>query len=182
MAEKSRKYGQGAVYGSLAYDFNNPALYPEYTEEEQWQVMHQTQNPVAEDAQVAELADARNRQAIAPVSVLGIAIAAVMIVIMLMAQARLTAVCNEAVRLTNRIEQLETDQARLRIAFESAFNLTEIEEYAVSQLGMQKPRSDQIFTISSQAQDKVELFTPENSNSLLDRVSDFTGSVKEYLG
>ncbi len=182
MAEKNRRYGQGAVYGSLAYDFNNPALYPEYSEEEQWQVMHQTDNPVAEDAQVAELADAKNRQAIAPLSVLGVLVAAVMIVIMLLAQARLTAVCNEAVRLTNKIDQLQTEQARLRIAFESAFNLTEIEDYAVSELGMQKPRNDQIFTISSRAQDKVELFTPDSSGSLLDRVTEFTGSVKEYLG
>ena len=182
MAEKSGRYGQGAVYGSLAYDFSNPALYPEYTEEEQWQVMHQTENPVAEEAQTAELAIAGNKQALAPVSVLGIALAAVMIVVMLLAQARLTAVCNEAVRLTNKIEQLQTDQARLRIAFESAFNLTEIEDYAVSELGMQKPRNDQIFTISSKAQDRVELFTPDDSDSLLDRVTEFTGSVKEYLG
>ncbi len=182
MAEKSRKYGQGAVYGSLAYDFSNPALYPEYSEDERWQVMHQTDDAVAEDALVDGLAAAKNKQALAPLSVLGVLAAAVMIVVMLLAQARLTAVCNEAVRLTNRIEQLETEQARLRIAFESAFNLTEIEDYAISELGMQKPRSDQIFTISSRAQDKVEIFTPGSSGSLLDRVTEFTGSVKEYLG
>ena len=182
MAERRRKYGQGAVYGSLAYDFSNPALYPEYTEEEQWQVMHQTDDALAEEAQSAELAVAENRQAVSPVSLLGAAVAAVMIVIMLLAQARLTAVCNEAVRLSDKIQQLETDQARLKIAFESAFNLTEIEDYAVSQLGMQKPRSDQIYTISSKAQDKVELFTPESSDGLLDRVTDITDSVREYLG
>ncbi len=182
MAEKSRRYGQGAVYGSLAYDFSNPALYPEYTEEEQWQVMHQTENPVAEDALAGELAGTQNRQALAPLSVLGVVAAAVMIVIMLLAQARLTAVCNEAVRLTNKISQLQTEQARLLIEFESAFNLTEIEDYAVRELGMQKPHSDQIFTINSRAQDKVELFTPDRSGSLLDRVTEFTGPVKEYLG
>ncbi|MBR4157473.1 MAG: cell division protein FtsL [Oscillospiraceae bacterium] len=182
MAENTRRYGQSAVYGSLAYDFNNPALNPEYTEEEQWQVMHRTDNPVAEETQAAELAVAGNRQALAPVSVLGILAAAVMIVVMLLAQARLTAVCNDAVRLTNRINQLQTEQARLRIAFESAFNLTEIEDYAVSELGMQKPRNDQIFSINSRTQDKVEIFTPDSSGSLLDRVTEFTGSVKEYLG
>lgn len=182
MAEKSRRYGQGAVYGSLAYDFNNPALQPEYTEEEQWQVMHRADNPVAEEAQAAEAAVASNRQAIAPISVLGILAAAVMIVVMLLAQARLTAVCSEAVRLTNRIDQLQTEQARLRIAFESAFNLTEIEDYAVTELGMQKPRNDQIFSISSRTQDKVEIFAPDSAGGLLDRVTEFTGSVKEYLG
>ena len=182
MAETNRKYGQDAVYGSLAYDFNNPALYPEHTGEERWQVMHQTSNPVAEDVQTAELAEAKNLQAIAPLSVLGVLAAAVMIVVMLLAQAKLTAVCSDAVLLSDKIEQLETEQTRLRIEFESAFNLTEIEDYAVTQLGMQKPRSDQLFPINIKAQDKVEIFAPDSSGGLADRVSDFTGAVKEYLG
>lgn len=182
MAENTRRYGQGAVYGSLAYDFNNPALYPEYTEEAQWHVEHQTQNPVREEEQVAAQAAVKNLQAISPVSVMGLAVAAVLIVIMLLAQVRLTAVSDAAVDLTNKIEQLETEQTRLRIGFESAFNLTEIEEYATNELGMQKPRSDQIFCIDSATHDKTEVFTPDGSNSVLDRASDFVGSIGEYLG
>ena len=77
MAENTRRYGQGAVYGSLAYDFNNPALYPEYTEEAQWHVEHQTQNPVREEEQVAAQAAVKNLQAISPVSVMGLAEAAI---------------------------------------------------------------------------------------------------------
>ncbi len=182
MAQYVRKYGQGAVQGSLAYDFNHPALNPEYTEEAKWQVQHQVKNPVVEEEQTAAKAVARNAQALSPLSVLGLAIAAVLFVVMLLAQVRLTAVSDEAVRLTNKISQLETEQTRLLIAFESAFNLTEIEEYAVNELGMQKPHSDQIFYIDSAAHDKVEVISAENADSVLDRVSDFVGSIGEYLG
>ena len=182
MAENVKRYGAGAVYGSLAYDFSNPALQPDLAEEAQWRVQHQTRTPVLEEERSDEKAAAKNLQAIAPLSVIGIAFAAVMIVIMLLAQVRLTAVCNEAVQLTNKIEALETEQNRLRIAFESAFNLNEIEEYAVEELGMQKPRSDQIICIDSAAHDKVEVFRTEGSEDVLDRVLNFVGSVGEYLG
>lgn len=182
MAQNVRRYGQGAVYGSLAYDFNNPSLNPEYTEEAKWQVQHQVKDPVVEEEQAAVKAVARNKQALAPLSVLGLAIAAVLFIVMLLAQVRLTTVSDEAVHFINKIEQLETEQIRLRIAFESAFNLTEIEEYAISELGMQKPHSDQIFYIDSAAHDKVEMFSAESRGSVLDRVSDFVGSIGEYLG
>lgn len=182
MATETRKFNTGAIYGSLAYDVGNPALHPDYAEEAQWRVQHQTnENAVQEELTEAKAA-AVNMQALSPVSVIGVAFAALMIVIMLLAQARLTAVCSEAVHLTSEIEDLEMEQRRLQIAFESAFNLNEVEQYAVKELGMQKPGSDQIFCIQSTAHDKVEIFRPEDNDGLLDRLGDFAGSFKGYLG
>ena len=182
MAENAKTYKAGAVYGSLAYDFGNPALEPEYTGEAQWSVQHQIHETVQQEELTEAKAAAKNMQALAPLSIIGVAFAAVMIVIMLLAQARLTAVCSEAVQLTSQIEELESEQKRLRIAFESAFNLTEVESYAVHRLGMQKPGSDQIFCIQSAAHDKVEIFRPESHDGFLDRLGDFASSIKEYLG
>lgn len=179
MAENTRTYGQGAVYGSLAYDFNNPALNPEY--EEHWSVQHQVESPAIEEEQAQAQTAPKTMQAIAPFSVIGLVLAAVLFVFALMAQIQLTTVSDEAVALTDKIAQLETEQTRLRIEYESAFNLTEIEEYAISELGMQKPRSDQIFYLDSATPDKAEILSPEESDGLLDRVSDFVGSMGEYL-
>ena len=110
------------------------------------------------------------------------AFASVLIVVMLLAQVSLTAVSNEAVELTERIETLEMERNRLRIEFEGTFNLTEIEKYAIEELGMQKPTKDQIFCINTAARDKVEIIPAEQPNGLLSRASDFAGSIGEYLG
>lgn len=183
MAETKKYYGRNAVYGSLAYDFNNPALYPEETVEEEarWHVEHQADNPIIEEEQAAVQAP-RTRQAVSPVSVIGLILASVLIVMSLMAQIQLTAVSSEAVALSEKLEELETEQTRLRIAYESAFNLAEIEEYAINELGMQKPRSDQVYYIDSVTSDKAEVLSPAEQDGVLDRLSDFIASFGEYLG
>lgn len=182
MAENTGTYNANAVYGSLAYDFNNPALYPDYAEEASWQVSHQVQDiPAEEELPQVETA-AKNKQAISPLAVIGAAFASVLIVVMLLAQVSLTAVSNEAVELTERIETLEMERNRLRIEFEGTFNLTEIEKYAIEELGMQKPTKDQIFCINTAARDKVEIIPAEQPDGLLSRASDFAGSIGEYLG
>ena len=55
----------------------------------------------------------------------------------------------EVSTLEDQYAELQEQQTRLRIDYESAFNLTEIEDYAIHELGMQKPRSDQLYYISS---------------------------------
>ena len=78
----------------------------------------------------------------------------------------------------------EPQQTRLRIDYESAFNLTEIEDYAIHELGMQKPRSDQLYYISSSdAADTAVVLdqTAAEPLSLADRFGDFLTSIVEYF-
>ena len=74
-----------------------------------------------------------------------------LIVISLVARVQLSQTSAEVSALEDQYAQLQEDQTRLRIDYESAFNLTEIEDYAIHELGMQKPRSDQLYYISSRA-------------------------------
>ena len=123
-------------------------------------------------------------QAIAPMAVLGFAIAAVLLVISLVARVQLSQASAEVSALEDQYTQLQEDQTRLRIDYESAFNLTEIEDYAIHELGMQKPRSDQLYYISSSDATDTAVVLDQNAAeplSLADRLGDFFSSIVEYF-
>jgi len=124
------------------------------------------------------------KQAIAPLAVLGFAIAAVLIVISLVARVQLSQASAEVSALEDQYAELQEQQTRLRIDYESAFNLTEIEDYAIHELGMQKPRSDQLYYISSSdAADTAVVLDQSAAEplSLADRLGDFFSSILEYF-
>ena len=113
-----------------------------------------------------------------------LAIAAVLIVISLVARLQLSQTSAEVSALEDQYAQLQEDQTRLRIDYESAFNLTEIEDYAIHELGMQKPRSDQLYYISSSDATDTAVVLDQNAAeplSLADRLGDFFSSIVEYF-
>ena len=110
-------------------------------------------------------------------AVLGFAIAAVLIVFSLVARVQLS-------QASAQVSALEDQYAELQEHYESAFNLTEIEDYAIHELGMQKPRSDQLYYISSSnAADTAVVLdqTAAEPLSLADRFGDFLTSIVEYF-
>ena len=175
-----RRYGQGAVNGSLAYDFNNPELYREQYSTAPTPTARpdtRTQTRVRTRARTV----VRTRQSIAPTSILGVMVAAFLFVTAIMAQATLVGLSSESVKLENELTALEEQQAKLRIAYESAFNMSDIEDYAVRSLGMQRPRADQIYYIDTAAPDKAVVVAGSQNGGLVDRVSDFISGFGAYL-
>ena len=178
-AAMQQEYGQGAVYGSLAYDFNNPELY-----REEYSV---PQTPTAQpkertQTRVRTRSSAKTKQSIAPLSVAGVLVAALLFVVSITAQIQLFDISTESVKLSTQLSELETEQARLRVSYESAFNLTEIEEYAMNELGMQKPSADQIYYIDTSAPDKAVVVADNGSRSFVDRTADFLSGIRAYFG
>ncbi len=182
MAEQMRrKYGQNAVYGSLAYDFNNPELYPEI---EYGLPLEKTAPPVRKERTATRVrtgAHARTKQNVAPATVLGVLIAAALFVMSIMAQIQVLDISASTVELQNQLEELEMRQAKLRITYESAFNLAEIEEYAVKELGMQKPSADQIYYIDTSAPDRAVVVNSGANDSFVDRAADFLSGLEAYF-
>ena len=119
-------------------------------------------------------------QSVSPFAILGFAIAAVLLVISLMARIQFTQVSAETASLQSQLSQLTEQQSKLTIAYESALNLTDIENYAMNNLGMQKPQADQIRYISSSAQDKAEILS--GTQSTQSASAGVVKSLKEYLG
>lgn len=180
-AAATRKYGQGAVYGSLAYDFNNPELYQEEYSRPQTPTARPqtgTQTRVRTRAKAA----VRTKQGISPVALLGTLVAAFLLVTGILAQVQLFTVSDGAVELEQQLAELEQQQARLKIAYESAFNLAEIEDYATSALGMQKPKADQVYYIDTSSPDKAVVVARSEGDSLIDRAADFLSGLGAYFG
>lgn len=184
MASANSAYGRGAVYGSLAYDFNHPELYAgeEYSA---------PQTPPAAKPKPREQVRVRTRaraqhalhtkQGISPVALAGSLIAAFMLVTAITAQVQLIGVSGSSVELQNQLAALEETQAKLRIRYESAFNLSEIEEYAVGSLGMMKPNAAQINYIDTSSPDKAVMIASGSSDSIVDRAADYLSGLGEYF-
>ncbi len=175
--QKNRKYkyGNNAVNGSLAYDFDNPALYPEY---EYGKPLDIPAKPRIRE-EVVPKQGTLTRQSVSPLAILGFAVAAVLLVFSLMARVQLTQASAEAAKLQTQLDQLTTEQSRLTIAYESALNLTDIENYAVNTLGMQKPHADQIRYVSSSTQDKAQILA--GTDGAAQKSGDLVDSLREYF-
>ena len=137
--------------------------------------------PVVEE-QTSTRTRVKNSQAVSPVAVIGLLCSAVLLVFMLMAKIQFTAVSDNAVALEQQLSDLNVEQTRLLIDYESVFNMTEIEEYATSILGMQRPRDEQIYYLNSSVPDKAVIIDgTDEEKGPLDRLLEMLASIGEYF-
>ena len=175
----SRKRNTARMDGNAAYDLRSNAA-EEYLYRAPVDLPHA---PRTTEAVVPESVPTP-KQAIVPLAVLGFAIAAVLIIVSLVARVQLSQASAEVSTLEDQYAELQEQQTRLRIDYESAFNLTEIEDYAIHELGMQKPRSDQLYYISSSDTADTAVVLDQSAAeplSLADRLGDFFSSILEYF-
>ena len=180
-APKNITHGVNAVYGSMAYDYGRVGTYREKIDRPvDRQVVIPAAPRIREQAVAA--AGAKTRQAVAPMAIIGFICAAALVVFTLMAKIQLTEVTDSSAHLEQQLNDLNVAQNRLRINYEKAFNLTDIAEYATTQLSMQRPREEQVFYLSSSVPDKAVIFSgQDNDNSFGDRVFDALSSIAEYF-
>ena len=172
-AETSEYANSGIVYGSVAYDLN--AL-PKRREEEQVWEREQVKTRTYKSAKP-------QRQGISLFAVLGFGAFVVMMIFVLLASVQLTQIVDETSHLESRIRQLSDQEARLKIEYESTFNLTEIEEYATKKLGMVRKSSENIVLLETANVDRAVIIEPENSGDagFFAGLKNFFGSLLEYL-
>lgn len=183
MAEKNKTVNL-PVYGSLAYDFETAVPVPEWEREAPRRDDRKIVIPAPPSTveHVNTRTKARPKQTVSPFSVIGFACAAVLLVFTLLAHIQLTIVTDQTAELEASLEELQLSQSRLLIEHESVFNRTEIEEYAINVLGMQRPRAEQIIYLNSSAPDKaVVLESDEGKYSFLDRISEIFSLISEYF-
>ena len=88
---------------------------------------------------------------------------------------------SDQIRLQTQLETLKTDQNRLLINYEKAFNTTELETYATTQLGMQRARDDQVYYLDSSVPDKAVVIEAKDEDSLAARIRAAFASLAEYF-
>ena len=183
---KSYNFVTGAVDGTLAYDFSNPALYPDeevYGQPERRsrrKERERSQQWVREDVRTESGAVIR-RLGLSPVSFLGAVVAVVLLTMVLLAQIRLTDISATAAQLEDQIAALETERDKLTVEYETIFNLKDVEEQAVEVLGMQEPDSEQIYYLSGVASaDKAVVVTRQQTDMFSLGLEDLAGSIKNW--
>ena len=180
--EAENRYGVGAIYGSLAYDFDHPELYADG--EEYSRPLEPAARPETETrtrVQTRTRAVPRTKQGLSLFALAGTLVAAFLLVIAISARVGLVSLSGESVELEARLSELEEEQARLRISYESAFNLAEIERYAMDTLGMRKPNASQVEYIDTSAPDRAVVIGGNESDSLVDRAADFLTGIGAYF-
>ena len=178
---KSPRYGNNATYGSMAYDVGRAERYRERIDRP---VDRQIIIPAAPKIreEVATAARVRTNQAVSPLAIVGYICAAILVIFTLMAKVQLTEITDASATLEQQLNELSVAQNRLLIDYEKAFNMTEIEEYATSNLGMQRPRDEQLYYLDSTVPDKAVIINEEATNDGLgDRILDALSSIAEYF-
>ena len=103
---------------------------------------------------------------------MGVALAVLLLLAALFGRIRLTALNDQAVELTATIHQQRQLCARLLIDHERIYDLCRVEEYAREELGMQRPRGDQLQFLEPELDDRVTLYPESGSGiSLLDSIA-----------
>ncbi|NLT64862.1 MAG: cell division protein FtsL [Clostridiales bacterium] len=178
---KNPRYGAGVTYGSLAYDYNKSARYHEKMDRPvERQIIIPAPPKIREEASAAARAD--TKQSVAPLAIIGYICAAILIVFSLMAKIQLTAVTDQSASFEQQLSELRVAQNRLLIDYEKAFNLTEIEEYASRELGMHRPRDEQVFYFDSAVPDKAVIIDGKDAKGGFgDRIMDALSSIAEYF-
>lgn len=84
-----------------------------------------------------------------PVLVLGFGLAAVLAVLLLLMQAKLTILSVETAQLEKEHMQLEQQRDRLEIDYAVAFRPQRLDDYASDELGMVKPKKEQYIEMNN---------------------------------
>lgn len=186
---KTYNFVTGAVDGTQAYDFSNPGLYREeeyYSEPAERPRRRERLQPrewIKEDARtrIRVNTEAKTAQGIPVLSILGVMVAAVLLTMTLLAQIRLTDISYSAAKLEDQIAELELQQDKLTVEYETIFNLKDVESIAVDQLGMQEPMNEQIYYLTGVASaDKAEVVTRDSADMFSLGLSDIFRSIRVY--
>ena len=183
----------GRVDGTLAYDFDVPAYYPEETEAPVRAPKRRRvpgtrgRDWVREDAVSEELvrtqADAgRLSAALRVMAGAGTVVAVVLVVLVLLAKIQMLGISAQTQKYERQISELEYQQSNLSLQYEQVFNLKDVEEIATGMLGMQEPREDQIYYLSGvSSADKAVVITHDEVGLSSMGFEDIFGSAKSYI-
>ena len=163
------------TYGSVAYD---PAYSPDFERREE------TLPRIRTRERAAVKAHARVRPAgyVAPTAVIGFALVAVMAVLLLAGYAQMTKVSDQIIHLRSEEASLREENAKLRTAYELAFDLKSVEERVAASGMMIQPQPDQIVTLNVSEPDSAKFYQDQSeSGSLWGEVEDTVDNLVAFF-
>ena len=113
-------------------------------------------------------------------SIFGTALVLVMLMFVVLAHISFDTTLDQNLQLEKRLAALSMQETKLQIEFERAFDLNEIERYAIEELGMVKPAANQVSIIESAPLDRAVVLSPEKEEGIRGFGS-FLSSLLEYF-
>ena len=159
----SVKYAQ-AIYGNLAYEASEVAAADRKHElpvrpqeqETQWDY----EEPIVQTEMWTRTA---SKQAVSPFAVVGCVCVLALLFMMLLSYISLAEISKESVDLNAQLEILNNEETRLKLNYERAFDLNEVERYATNELGMTKAGESQVCYISNNTADQAVVLQVEGN-------------------
>ena len=179
--QPSRRRRTPVMPDSMAYDLSRPSQdtmrYSTAAPE-----LQPKQRPKNRRQQQPALRPRFRVMSVAPTAVVLFLAALVIWTFSLQTRTQITQAQQEVYRLENELRTVEQVQDELEIEYESAFNFTKLEDYAVTTLGMQRPRDEQVYFLSHESEDHaVAVLERSRSNGLVDRLDDFLSELLAYF-
>ena len=176
----SIEYARRATYGSVAYDLASPKFAPAF--ETGGAAGREVAVPRPKTRTVAQPKRAPYKNAFSPVAVIGVVVAAALLVLVLLAYVQLTEIYSGTSQLESQLSALNSEESILLVKYETTFNLTEIEEYATSKLGMTHMDSDQVVYVNGEKADKsVVMEGAGQSGTGFGNFKNFVSTLLEYF-
>lgn len=121
---------------------------------------------------------------ISVVSILLYLVIAGLAMLLLNSYVNLTVLTNEVAAKTEEYEKLQDEYVRIQAENDQQYNLSEIEEYVVNELGMTKVETDKIETIELATQESITVIKDEGEEKLsgvFDGLLEKLRSIVEFL-
>lgn len=187
-AAVNTQYAQ-AVYGSAAYDLNRVPGYGEPearelpTPEElaRERLEKRARERAHERARAQEAARAQTF-GFPLLGVVGGLVAAALLVLMLLGYVQLAAISGETSSMRSSISRLEEENEAIRMEYEAAFDMDDVELYAINILGMSKPDANGQNNYTVIIGDRAQILAEDETAGVLARITGFFKSLTEYFG
>lgn len=177
----SSKYA-GAIYGNLALGTSAAEAAPGVIKRPAR--TRQQENEVVYKKPKVQVKTRRRvkSQGISAFAIVGCICIACLCLLIIMSYIRLTELSHKTSRLTAELNILKEQEDKLRLEYESAFDLNEIEDYAINILGMVKAGDNEVYYLQSRSDDKaVILDENENKKGILDTISSLLSSLANFF-
>ena len=182
----TRYASRTATFGNVAYDLESLKRNFEFSTYAEPEVYRE---PEAESVPAPRTRTRERARAAAETgvgvsvfSVLGYAVAAVLLIFVILSYVQITELNASTSELNGQLSELTTEATELRVAYETTFNINEIEEYAESTLGMVRLTNDNVASVSIERSDTgVILSEKEEGESAFTGFVEHLRSLLEYF-
>ena len=170
MAEKRRPY----------YSTNGAAAYDVYSSNVVRQPVREPERRELPQEQPQKAYRVRAKTAVAPFTILGAAVAACMMILVIFGYVQLFEASSRVSRLENQLKSLQAEQLLLQSRYEGKIDLPAIEARA-EELGLRKPAQEQIVYVDLSGTDQAELYRTERSSIVGEIIGAIEQSISELI-